>query len=498
MSLIGIDVGTSAVKAAAFRENGACLATVRAPVFPHLPRPGWWELDPKLVWSATRDALSELSSHPALRNDPPQAIAISASGDEIFPVDAAGDPLANCILSGDTRGAGLEAEITSWAEDSDWYAWCGHVPERMDPALRILWWFRHMPDIAQAARYFLDWHSFLTFQLCGTPATDRSLAAKSMLFDPNTNAWSAERTERLGLDATKLPGVEDWGTALGILRPELRTQFELNTDIAICVGAFDSSCAALGSGVSTPGTVGLACGSWEVLVAPVDDLPMSRRLIDSRFPVVAHPGEANQAVLAQSPNGTAVTDWSARLMNTSVANLNARVESSSLDPGPILAIPHLSGAISPWSAGRDSRAAFLGMTLATTSADLHKALMESIAMDLALTLRLLLAVEIPCKVVRAAGGGTRSAWWMQLKSDLAGVPIEVVEHPEPGAFGAALLAGSAVGIFEVAGRAAEALSQVKHRYSPSSARAEFYADRLAAYREAVEAIMPINRSFTDE
>jgi len=234
------------------------------------------------------------------------------------------------------------------------------------------------------------------------------------------------------------------------------------------------------------------------VVAPVDALDVSPPLVNSRFPVVGHPGQADQAVLAQSPNGTSVIDWSTQLLNADLIALSDEIQAGSAAPSHVLAIPHLSGAISPWAEGRDSRAALLGMTLSTSPADILKALMESIAFDLVLTLELLAQTKISCRVLRAAGGGTRSPWWMQLKSDLTGTLLEVVEQPEPGTFGAALLAGSALGVFESAGAAAEALANIEHRYTPDSTRAGRYQDRLATYRDAVPPLIAINRRLADD
>lgn len=498
MSLLGLDVGTSALKIAAYREDGRLLASVRVPVYPQYPQPGWSELAPQDVWRAAQTGLAEITSDPALQHDPPTALAISASGDEVFPVDAQGEPLAACILSGDTRGYDLEVDTAKRASPADWYQICGHIPERMDPVNRILWWCAQDPAVVSKTDRFLGWHEYLTFHLTGTAVTDPSLAAKWAIYDRKSQGWSSEWAQRLGIAAEWLPQIQPWESSVGEVYPALRKQWGVPNRIAVGVGTFDASCAALGAGVSRAGVVGLTCGSWQVVTAPTSSCLIPPALLESRFPLVPHPGKTAHAVLAQSPNGSSVVDWTVQLLRQELSFLSAEIEASGPQPSPILAIPHLSGSINPQAGGRDSRAAFLGMTLASTGVDMLKALMESVAFDLTLTLRVMRESSIECEVLRATGGGTQSEWWMQLKADLTGTPVEVVSQPEPGTFGAALLAGTAIGVYESAGKAAEAAVQVKRRYEPVAHRCGLYADRLAVYSEAVSALVPTNRRLSGD
>ncbi len=488
MSLIGIDVGTSAVKVAAYREDGELLASSREPVRLRRPRPGWEEMEPEAVWLAACRALGGVTASPALGQDPPRALAVSASGDEAFPVDAEGTSLGPCILSGDMRGADIERKVAARAAASDWYSGCGHVPERMDPILRLLWWRTHRPDVVSRAHRFVGWHEFLTLRLCGFAVIDQSLAGKWLTYDLTTRDWSADRLAGFDIDPGFLPEIRPWGTQIGEVRSNLARKLGLPDRTAVSVGGYDSSCAALGSGASGAGTVGLACGSWEVAVAPADDWAVADDLAETGLPLVSHPGSSPFAILAQSPNGAAVADWAAALLHLPLGSTQSGLDATGPGPSSVLAVPHLSGAISPWKDARESRGALLGLTLATTSTEILKACLEGVAYDLALTLEVLRGVRVTVHVLRAAGGGTRSKWWMQLKADLTEIPVEVSGHQEPGTWGAALLAGSAIGVYESAGRASEEMRRTAHEFRPNEQRARLYAGRVAAYREAVETL----------
>jgi xylulokinase len=474
VSLIGIDVGTSAVKLAAFAvDDGRELASVRRPVGAEHPGPGLEELDPEAVWDAVREGLAELAA--GLRDDPPAALAVSASGDEVFPV-AGGRSLGPCLLSGDTRGADVEAATLARRTPAEWLERCGHVPERMDPVNRVLWWRAERPDVADRAEAFLGWHEYLCLRLCGRAATDPGLAAKWLAFDLLARDWSAELLGELELPREALPEVLDWGERAGTVEPALAAELRLPADVVVGVGGYDSSCAALGSGVADPSTHGLACGSWEVVVAPtgVTDLAV---LAPIRASAIPYPGGA-LAALAQSSDGSSAPAWAAGVLGRQIESYEDELTEG---PGPVLAIPRLSGA----------RGALLGLSLATSGAQIAQAMLEGVAYDLALTVEALGGAGISAETIRAAGGGTRSPWWMRLKAGLTGVPIEVGAHEEPGAFGAALLAGAAAGAYGDPAEAAAELTRVARRYEPDPGTARRYAETLALYREAVPRVAVI-------
>lgn len=491
MSLIGIDVGTSAIKVGVFAEDGRVLGTASATVVSRPPtQTEAVEVDPAAVWTAVQESLAQLAGQDAVRRDPPRALAISASGDEVFPVDAAGDALGPCLMSADLRGAEIEATTAARASARTWYRECGHVPERMDPVNRILWWREQHPATARRTRQYLGWHEFLTRQLCGRAATDPSLASKWLVFDRATGRWSPERLVEFGLTAADLPEIVRWGRAIGPLRPDLATRFGLPRDLVVGVGAFDSICTTLGLGISQPGMAGLACGTWEVLAAPARVDSIHPAVVRARLPVVEYPGAAPHVVLWQSPNGASVADWAAQLIGQPVATADAAVREVD-DLGSLQAIPHLAGSVSFWPRARETRAALVGLSSTTTPREVYAALLDGVASELALAVRALESAGLNLQVLRAGGGGSRSAWWMQRKADLTGRTIEVCAQSEPGAFGAALLAGAAVGAFGSPGEAAAHLARVEQRYEPARDHLRRRARRLTSYQRLVPGVLEL-------
>jgi len=492
MSLIGIDVGSSAVKTAAYQSDGKLLAAAREAVIPRRPQPGWWENDPVEVWAATLKTLGSVVRARAVRRDLPVVIAVSASGREAFPVDEEGLPLGSCIMTADTRGEELEKSSAAHMDPLDWYQVCGHIPERMDPANRLLWWRRHYPAVMDRARYFLGWHEFLTLRLGGRAVTDHSLGSKWFTYDLAQGGWSLERLAEFDLDPRMLPELEPWGKSVATLKASLAAELGLAPTVQIAVGALDSTCAAVGSGASGDGICGLLCGSWEDLLVPTKNLPSPAELIRVGCTFGPHPGVAGSAVLALSPNGTTIVDWARSLLGIPLRKLEAELQASGPLPSPVLEIPHYSGATIPWRNARSSRGSFVGLTLASSKTDVIKALMEGIFFDLLLTMNALRQAGVEIQLLRASGGGTRSDWWMQLKADLSNLPVEVISQPEPGTVGAALLAGLATGTFSTLEEGGKLFVTPARRYEPNRERARLYEERLDAYRTTISSLLGLD------
>jgi len=488
MSFIGIDVGSSSVKMCAYSSNGRALAKASGALIPRRPQPGWWEIEPEEVWSATLKGLIQIARAPAVRRDPPEVVAISASGREIFPADRHGKILGPCIMAGDIRGADIEKSTATKTGRNEWFSSCGHIPERMDPVNRLLWWRWNDAKTATRAKVFLGWHEFLTLRLGGRAITDRSLAGKWLIYDLASGQWSPKRLAEFDIDPAILPEIQPWGATISQLTSRVASQTGLSRKVKIAVGAFDASCATLGAGASSPGVAGLVSGTWEDVIAPAFQLP-PMKIVDLGFSVGPHPGAAGLAMFSLSPNGTAVLDWARNLMRISLPRLEGLLKNSGSEPSPLLAVPHLSGATVGWKYGRASRGALLGMNLASSRSDIIKSLMESVAYDLLLAVQSFREANVEINLLRAAGGGTRSAWWTQLKADLIGVPIEVVNQKEPGTLGAALLAGLAAGTFSSLEEGSKLWISAARRYEPNFKRAALHAGRLATYLAAVRSLL---------
>src|SRR5215469_13687412 len=145
VSLVGVDVGSSAVKAAAYQLDGSPLADAVQAVPPAHPVPGAWEVDGDAVWAAVVDVVRRLTSESAVQHDPPAAVAVSASGRESYPARADGSALGPCLRTADDRRPRKDVAASLQRPPEQWIKDCGHVPDHMDPTSRLLWWTEQDP-----------------------------------------------------------------------------------------------------------------------------------------------------------------------------------------------------------------------------------------------------------------------------------------------------------------------------------------------------------------
>jgi xylulokinase len=350
----------------------------------------------------------------------------------------------------------------------------------MDPANRILWWAEQAPRTMSRARWFLGWHELVSLRLTGRPTVDPALASGFLIFDLAAGTWSAERIGALGLDPRLLPDVVPWATPLGRVRPRIAAELGLPGRCQLVTGSWDGSCAAVGAGVTEEGGALVAAGTWESVVAPLSR-PRPREVATARLALTRQPSTPGWGLWARSPNGTSVLDWALGVSGLRLSRLEAALGSAGPDPSPALMIPHLSGAPGPWPDSPGSAGAVFGLTLATTGADLVRAALEGIAIDLVLAIEALRAGGSQIRTGTVTGGGARSPWWMQLKADLLGMPVEVSRQAEPGTLGAALLAGVGAGVYGSLHEAATRAG-IARRFEPDERRAARYAAKVASHR----------------
>ena len=478
-------MGSTGSKLTAYDQRGTVLGNVYAAHTPHHPFPGTWELDPEEVWVNVAKGLRELARAETTIRSPPEVIAVCASTREGFPVDRVGKPLGPCIMTADTRESGLEKSIASRYTPNNWFSFCGHMPERMDPACRILWWKKNHPNILSKARYFLGWGEFLALRLTGHAVVDKSHAARFFVYDFKTHQWSDDRLSEFGIDRDLLPEVRPWGTIVSSLRSDVAGDLGLKSNVEFAVGANDLVCSVLGAGVSTVGTGCLISGSWEDLLLPVTSPPRTSALVNTGVSVGPYPGKASWLIYCLSPTGSATLNWIRSLTKMKLDETERLLNVSSTGPGHVLAGPHLSGSLTPWVDGNKLRGAVLGLTLATASIDVIKAMMESIAYDTSYLISALKQAGAKVDLLRGVGGGIRSHWWTQLKADLTDTPIETINQAELGTLGAAILAGRAAGLWDNVEEKAEECTRVECRYEPDPQRASLYKQRMEFYRSLI-------------
>ena len=484
--VVGVDVGTTAVKAVVVDSEGAVVGAAEEHYALSSPRDGWVEQEPddwwRLLARCTRAATADLDAS-AVRG-----LALSTQGDTSFPVDERSRPLRPAITWLDTRAREEVAELERALPAEEWYRITGSRLGAYAAALRGPWLRKHEPDVWARTRRIAMVADWLNERLCGRAALDVPNASRTVLLDIVSRRWSPELMAAAELDTSLWPEVVPSGEALGTLTPQAAEELGLSTDTVVVAGGHDQTCAAVGAGVLDPGDVLLSCGTaWVVLAALAEPtLPPGREM-----QIYCHAAPGRSAALGAYAGGS-VLNW---LRDGVLGGVEQGVPFEMLDQlaadapprSPLLFLPHFYGRTLQAQAARGS---IIGLTLHHELGHIVRALHEGVALETRANLDVLRRIGAPVRALRMIGGGAKSRVWPQIVADACGVPVALPEVREAAAYGAALLAGVTVGLFADLASAA-ARVPTRSVAEPDAERSPYYEELFALFQSSFDELAPV-------
>ncbi|MBA2598873.1 MAG: hypothetical protein H0V00_19810 [Chloroflexia bacterium] len=493
MSLLGIDVGTTACKAVAFDLAGRPLAAAAREYPLRTPHPGWIELDSDVVWDAVQATVREVNTALA---DPVQAIAVSTQGEAVTPIGPDGAALAPSQVTFDVRAV-TQSDRLAHAIGRDRLARVtGHPPHPMHTIAKIMWWAENDPAMVERTWKFLCYGDLVSWRLGGEAAIDFSMAARTQVFDVVAGHWSAEILDAAGIARDKLPTAVPSGTPIGRVDPQLARDLGFQGEPLLVAGGLDQSCGAYGAGVSAPGEAMFAIGTT-VCLAPVF-ARRQERLIGTIYPCFPHVVSSQWITLAGNFTGGSLLRWfrdtlgAAEVTRASATGQDVYdllTAEAGDEPSPLLVLPHFAGSGAPSNDPR-AKGAIVGLTFGTTRGQLVRALLEGVMFEIALNRETLAGFGIYLTGVVAVGGGARSDRWLGIVADILGAPVRRSSQPEAACWGVARLAGEGAGLLQPASVTDEPGETAS--FQPDPERSGYYRERLAVYRELYGALRPLN------
>ena len=497
--LIGIDAGTTALKAGVFDADGATLAVASEEYRLVTPAADRAELDSDLYWQALVGATGRALEQAGVRPAEVEAIGVSSQGETVTPVAADGTPLGPSIVWLDNRARAEAAEPATRFDAETVYAATG-VPEVNPtwPACKILWWRRHEPDLFTRAARFLLVEDLLLHRLTGRFVTEGGVLCTTLLYDIRSGGWWPPMLEAVGLDPARLPEIAVPGAVVGTLRSQAAEALGLRPDVRVVAGGMDQGAGAVGVGNVAPGIVSESTGGALTLQASVERSDGDRT---RRTPVYVHSAPGRYLYCPVCPTGGMVLTWFRDRFATAEV---ARAAAEGLDAYDLLTelaatvpqgsdgltmLPHLAGAFSPEYEPR-ARGVWSGFTLAHGKGHFVRAILEAVAYMLRRNLELLAAAGSSAVEVHAHGGGARSELWCQIKADVVGRPVVTLMGEDSAIRGDAMLAGVATGAFADLGEACVAMVVPRRRFEPNAAAQAVYEIGYRQYRELFDALRP--------
>ena len=481
---LGIDLGTSAVKALVVDERQSVRASAEAKLTVSHPAPLASEQDPDEWWRAVGTALDQIKAEAPAAMAEVAAIGLSGQMHATVLLDAADRPIRPAMLWNDGR-AHAEADELKRLGD-------GLAAELGVPALagftapKLLWLMRHEPEVMARTRSLLLPKDFVRLRLTGERASDPSDAAGTWLLDQAARTWSPRAIAAIGLDPALLPRLVEGTRSSGTVRAEVASRFGLPPGVVVAGGGGDTMCGGVGIGAVEDGRafVGLST-SAQIFVASDAHRPAPERLVHAFCHAI--PGRWCQ--MAALLNGASVLAAVAHLLGgADISALLAEVEQGFSGPSRLLVLPYLSGERTPHD-DPYARGVVFGLTGDTTRAELVQAALEGVAFSLADGRDALAVAGTRVDSAGVIGGGARSLLWTRLIASVLGMPLRVYAGGARGpAFGAARLARLALGADDPFVVLAE--PPVTQTVEPDAALHDAYQPRLAAFRRLYRALRP--------
>ncbi|MGD9510874.1 MAG: xylulokinase [Geminicoccaceae bacterium] len=436
MSFLGLDVGTSAVKAVLVDGDQRLLAEAEAPLATSRPRPLWSEQDPDDWWTATLGVVAGLRQAEPKAYGAVRAIGLSGQMHGAVVLDADDRPLRPAILWNDGRA---QAECRLLSERVPEIGRIAGVPPTPGyTAPKLLWLAAHEPELFARVVKVLPPKDYVRLRLTGDHATDPVDAAGTLWLDEARRAWSPEILAATGLSEKQMPCVVEGNEPAGALRTEVAVELGLPAGTPVAAGAGDAAAGAIGIGAIADGDAFVSLGtSAQYFVTTASYRPCPERLIQA----YCHGLPERWYQCAALLNGASCLGWAAALLGEAdIPALVARVEARWRGPSRVLFLPYLMGERTPHD-DPYARGVLFGLEPDTDAVEVAQAVMEGVAFSLAEAQDCLSVAGSEVEVLAAIGGGARSPFWMRLLATVLDRPVTVYAGAAKGpAFGAARLA----------------------------------------------------------
>ncbi len=498
---LGIDVGTTSVKAGVFNHLGHTLALARRDYALDTPSVDHVQLEADLYWQATNEVVRRCLAEPGLSSDPISAIAVSSQGETTIAVDAQGRPLHPALVWLDNRARQQAVEL---GERLGAQAYLHTGIPGVNPtwsACKILWLAQEKPRVFEAAHKFILVQDFIVHRLTGEFTTDGAVACTTLLYDIVRHEWWDRALEAVGLTPARLAEIHRPGTIAGELTSAAGGALGLQPGTPVVLGGMDQSAGAVGAGSITPEIVSETTGGALAIQATVSAPDVDHT---QRVPVYVHSAPDRYLFVPVCDTGGMAFKWlrdtfgeveleqAARSGGDAYDLLTSEAADVPAGSDGLLMLPHLTGAFSP-EYNPTARGVFYGFTLFHRRAHFVRATLEAVAFMLRRNLELIRQAGVRGRELRSTGGGARSRLWRQIKADVCGLPVLTLENPEAALMGDAILAAVATGAYAHLEEACREMITIGERLGPDPQAQAVYETSYRDYCDLNDALDPLFR-----
>lgn len=431
--VIGLDLGTTSVKACVFDLEGNLVADAEQMNTFHYPQPGWSEQDPVEIERSSVLAVKEAIQKVNVQKNEIVSLGFCAAMHSLICMNESGEPISPALIWSDGRSY-PQAERLMEATGKDIYAKTGTPIHPMSPLLKLLWMKETQYEPYQKASYFLSLKEYVLQCWFNQRVIDYSMASATGMFNPKTLRWEDEALELAGITKEQLSEIVPPTYVLKGIKPEIAEEMGVNPEMPFVIGAADGQLANLGIGAILPGEVAVSVGTSSAIRQLTQNIQ-----IDESRATFCYSFTADHAIIGgPSNNGGIVLQWLKDLLNDKGDFGEFLAQAETVAPGAegLIFLPYLNGERAPlWN--QQAKGNFYGVAITHQREHFIRAVLEGITFNLYQIGKALERLAGAPKKIYVNGGLARSPLWLQMMADVFEADIYVSESHHSAAWGAA-------------------------------------------------------------
>ncbi len=487
MYYIGVDLGTSAVKLLLMKENGEIQKVVSREYPLYFPHPGWAEQNPEDWYAQTMDGLKELLSE-GCRSEV-AGISFGGQMHGLVILDKEDQVIRPAILWNDGRTAEECDYLNNEIGRGKISEYTANIAFSGFTAPKLLWLQKHEPEnFARIEKIMLP-KDYIAYRLSGVHCTDVSDASGTLLFDVKNRCWSEEMLQICGVRREQVAQVYESYEVVGTVLPEIAGELGISEKVKVIAGAGDNAAAAVGTGTVGDGQCNISLGTSGTIFISSNTFRVDKYNALHAF---AH-ADGNYHLMGCMLSAASCNKW---WMEEIIGTEDFGAEQAKiqkLGENHVFFLPYLMGERSPHN-NPNARAAFIGMSMDTTRADMTQAVLEGVAFGLRDSLEVAKALGIRITRTKICGGGAKSPLWKKIIANVLNLKVDTVKSEEGPGLGGAMLAAVGCGEYASVQEAAEKIVHTADTIEPDPELAEKYEARYAQFKQ----IYPTCKSLFDQ
>lgn len=487
--LLGIDLSTTGAKALLIDPEGRVISSATTPLNLSTPFPLWSEQEPHEWWEATANSIRRALADANASGKNVSAIGLTGQMHGLVVLDQEGHVLRPAILWNDQRCGAECDEIRARVSLERLVQITGNDALTGFTAPKILWLETHEPEVYSRIRHVLLPKDYIRYKLTGALAMDKADGSGTMLFDLRKRSWSSEILDALHINAEWLPPTFEGHEVTGEVSVEAAELTGLRRGTPVVAGGGDQSAQAIGVGVVRPGTMAVTLGTSGVVFAATESPLIEPQ---GRLHAFCHAVAGRWHLMGVMLSAAGSLQWyhDKLARDKSFAELVGEAAQVPAGSEGLIFLPYLSGERTPHPDPL-ARGAWIGLTTRHDQSHLTRSVLEGVAFGLKDIFCLMKEAGLGAvDQVRLSGGGAKSSLWRQILADVLGAELVTVNTTEGAAYGAALLAGVAAGVWPNVDAACAQTISVGDRISPGARSVETYQLVYEHYRNLYPTLKP--------